>query len=570
MEETKCEKRALTSMPTSLQVAKRQLTINESLRGKVMWDVCNPRSKEIDKLIGEMVALQDLPFNFVEGIGFRRLMESVLPRYVLRGRQYFTEYVCETMYAEIKNQIVQLLKTFNKLSFTTDIWSEPSAGVSLLSLTAHGISLEFKRVNIVLRCESIEGSHTGDVIKSTILSMINEWQISDKVHCVVHDKGSNMIRAMNLTNFLHINCSVHQLQLCIKNALNLKEIQGLIATNRKLVSHFNHSLLAKEKLSNIQKNKLNQKPLGVIQDCPTRWNSTYYMMERLLKIKDSIILYLNNYEQLSITLDDWKIMEKCVNILKPFEEVTRELSSSTISISSVIPLIHILTSKLNKEKSLESGPPYVAKIIETLMYELNFRFSDLRQTPIFSISSYLDPRYKLKFFGEDDKNKIRSELVKLIHQNYSDVEVCNSSTKITEKTTLIANDNDAGPHNASSQIQADIEMFLNEDSSDIEYEVDEILTVSEINEILKEYDKERKVHISQDPLLWWKKKLLKYKILVPVVRQFLSTPPGSVPSEQLFSGAGLIYDTRRFNLKSDKAAKLLFIKYNLAQLNFEY
>ncbi|XP_037825370.1 zinc finger BED domain-containing protein 4-like [Lucilia sericata] len=261
-------------------------------------------------------------------------------------------------------------------------------------------------------------------------------------------------------------------------------------------------------------------------------------MERLLKIKDSIILYLNNYEQLSITLDDWKIMEKCVNILKPFEEVTRELSSSTISISSVIPLIHILTSKLNKEKSLESGPPYVAKIIETLMYELNFRFSDLRQTPIFSISTYLDPRYKLKFFGEDDKNKIRSELVKLIHQNYSDVEVCNSSTKITEKTTLIANDNDAGPHNASSQIQADIEMFLNEDSSDIEYEVDEILTVSEINEILKEYDKERKVHISQDPLLWWKKNCLKYKILVPVVRQFLSTPPGSVPSEQLFSGAG--------------------------------
>ncbi|XP_037826718.1 zinc finger BED domain-containing protein 4-like [Lucilia sericata] len=456
MEETKCEKRALTLMPTtSLQAAKRQLTINESLMGKVMWNVCNPRTKEIDKLIGEMVALQDLPFNFVEEIGFRRLMESVLPRYVLRGRQYFTEYVCETMYAEIKNQIVQLLKTFNKLSFTTDIWSEPSAGVSLLSLTAHGISLEFQRVNLILRCESIEGSHTGDVIKSTILSMINEWQISDKVHCVVHDKRANMIRAMNLTNFLHINCSVHQLQLCIKNALNLKEIQELIATNRKLVSHFNHSLLAKEKLSNIQKNKLNQKPLGVIQDCPTRWNSTYDMMERLLKIKYSIILYLNNYEQLSITLADWKIMEKCVNILKPFEEVTRELSSSTISI---MPLIHILTSKLNKEKSLESGPPYVAKIIETLIHELNFRLSDLRQTPIFSISTYLDPRYKLK----DDKNKIRSELVKLIHQNYSDVEVCNSSTKITEKTTLMASDNDAGPHNA------DIEMFLNEDSSDIQ------------------------------------------------------------------------------------------------------
>ena len=41
-----------------------------------------------------MIALQNLPFNFVEGVGFQRLMQAALPRYNLRGRQYFTNLLC--------------------------------------------------------------------------------------------------------------------------------------------------------------------------------------------------------------------------------------------------------------------------------------------------------------------------------------------------------------------------------------------------------------------------------------------------------------------------------------------
>lgn len=133
-----------TSGCTSLQATKKQLTLQEALRKNTFWDVSHPKSVEIDKLIGEMIAVQDLPFNFVQGIGFRRLLESALPRYKLRGRDFFTKYVCEAMYAQLRKQVIQVLNTFDKLSFTTDIWSEPSAGVSLLSLTAHGISRSSK------------------------------------------------------------------------------------------------------------------------------------------------------------------------------------------------------------------------------------------------------------------------------------------------------------------------------------------------------------------------------------------------------------------------------------------
>lgn len=80
----------------------------------------------------------------------------------------------------------------------------------------------------------------------------------------------------------------------------------------------------------------------------------------------------------------------------------------------------------------------------------------------------------------------------------------------------------------------------------------------------------KKLISSEDPLIWWRQNKLRYKSLIPIVRQFLCAPAGSVASEQLFSGAGLIYDPLRNQLESDKAAKLLFLKYNMHIFNFDY
>ena len=41
------------------------------------------RAKQITKLITEMLATDDLPFNFVNNTGFRRLLQHLEPRYHL-------------------------------------------------------------------------------------------------------------------------------------------------------------------------------------------------------------------------------------------------------------------------------------------------------------------------------------------------------------------------------------------------------------------------------------------------------------------------------------------------------
>ena len=61
----------------------------------------------------------------------------------------------------------------------------------------------------------------------------------------------------------------------------------------------------------------------------------------------------------------------------------------------------------------------------------------------------------------------------------------------------------------------------------------------EIKSQLKAYLKEKRASIVENPMDWWKTKL-KYDKLSDLARKYLSAPPASVPSEQLFS-TGHIY-----------------------------
>jgi hAT family C-terminal dimerisation region len=61
-----------------------------------------------------------------------------------------------------------------------------------------------------------------------------------------------------------------------------------------------------------------------------------------------------------------------------------------------------------------------------------------------------------------------------------------------------------------------------------------------------------------------------YPSLEPAAQKYLSAPPTSVASEQLFSSAGQLYADRRSNLLGENAEKLLFLAYNVRLLNFNY
>jgi hypothetical protein len=77
------------------------------------------------------------------------------------------------------------------------------------------------------------------------------------------------------------------------------------------------------------------------------------------------------------------------------------------------------------------------------------------------------------------------------------------------------------------------------------------------------YMKIKRLGADDNSFVWWNQNRKKFPTLAEIARCFLAAPPTSVPSEQLFSGAGLILDKKRLRTSGEATEKLLFLKYNL-------
>ena len=85
--------------------------------------------------------------------------------------------------------------------------------------------------------------------------------------------------------------------------------------------------------------------LFLVSEVPTRWNSTFDMLARLLALHVPITPVLNDGritkvadQMLNLTAQQWKQVEDVCNLLEPFKGVTNSFpSSSDITISTVLP-----------------------------------------------------------------------------------------------------------------------------------------------------------------------------------------------------------------------------------------
>ena len=65
-----------------------------------------------------------------------------------------------------------------------------------------------------------------------------------------------------------------------------------------------------------------------------------------------------------------------------------------------------------------------------------------------------------------------------------------------------------------------------------------------------------------DPLEWWNKNELKYTKISMIVRRVLAVPSTSVPSERIFSAAGLLINKLKNRLSSDIVDSIIFLNKN--------
>lgn len=104
---------------------------------------------------------------------------------------------------------------------------------------------------------------------------------------------------------------------------NREYFRKLLLNNIKQLEYSNFNNFS-NRFMKIQINAFKEKNLEVVMDVETRWNSTFDMIDRALKLKKSLSAVsnhlVNNGDSTYATLNesDWKKCDSIVKILEPF------------------------------------------------------------------------------------------------------------------------------------------------------------------------------------------------------------------------------------------------------------
>ncbi|GBB89373.1 hypothetical protein RclHR1_02530017 [Rhizophagus clarus] len=79
---------------------------------------------------------------------------------------------------------------------------------------------QFKLNEAILAIKYVPYSHTGEATAEEIMSILNEWKLTDKVFTITTDNGRNMVKSARLIpGLIRIPYTAHTLQLVIGKGL---------------------------------------------------------------------------------------------------------------------------------------------------------------------------------------------------------------------------------------------------------------------------------------------------------------------------------------------------------------
>ena len=209
-------------------------------------------------------------------------------------RRILTWLPClQKKHVEGQGRLRKLLEEAEAVALTTDMWTS-KAMEGYISMTVHFISSNWTMSSLVMATAGFVNSHTGANIGKRMVEIANEFGVAARVFAVTHDEAANQCAGIRATRdesqqqgfdgqWKLVVCVAHRLQTCLRWALDVDDIASVVAAGRKLVGHFRHSAKATHALK-VAQEKAEMSPKKVIQDVPTRWNSTFYMLRRLLDL----------------------------------------------------------------------------------------------------------------------------------------------------------------------------------------------------------------------------------------------------------------------------------------------
>ncbi|CAF4015157.1 unnamed protein product, partial [Rotaria sp. Silwood1] len=364
----------------------------------------------------------NLPPNLVENNAFRDFMKECNVKWTPVSAKYLKHDTIARFKEKVIKIIHDTLSAVDHLTLTVDGWTDRKCR-SFLGVTCHFINFKMEPESYLIDFVRLK-SHSGEYIHQTTESILDRFQIKEKVYKVVTDNAASMIKAykfgltiddefndssreiqllsktnemlndsyedFDINNFhfidiqhsdediidyghssdVRLSCFVHTLQLCIRDGLkNASHIPKVLGKCQALAKFSHKSSKMADLLEQLNKNihKMNL----------TRWNSEYLLIKSIYSIsKNELELITSMMDNpVKFSSNDLTLLEEIIHILEPFYEITVKCQSeAAVTVSLVVPSIVHLISHLH---DIKQDISFCSKLVEQLQESIKTRFSGI-------------------------------------------------------------------------------------------------------------------------------------------------------------------------------------------------
>ena len=280
---------------------------------------------------------------------------------------------------------------------------------------------------------------------------------------------------------------------------------------------------------------------SLLKPVPTRWNSLFDAIRRLLEFKDKLGIIFEIAEVQRLTAVEIEFLEDYVSAMKPVATALDKLQSETdYYFGFYAPTIYQTFRRLNGIITNSSGRRFTVPLAKALKQGVLTRFKEICELDLNTsasrhviLAAVTHPYFKLRWLPQSSHDDVK----KLLLDEAKSKGIQNSSSALTTEIAIRVDEGDSFFEFDSPQ--------LSQVSNGEEKSLTELECLQYLNEESTELQS-----------------LNKYSTIKKLFIYYNTPLPTSAPVERLFSYSGLVLGDRRGSLTDDNFEKLVFLKTN--------
>lgn len=296
---------------------------------------------------------------------------------------------------------------------------------------------------------------------------------------------------------------------------------------------------------------------GLRQDVPTRWNSTFLMLESGIYYRRALIrlqLSDSNYAKYCPSQEEWDKAEKIKKFLGVFYNATCVFSGTRYPTANLFfPQVFLV------QHTIKMGTEDSDRYVKFMAMEMGKKFAKYWNdyNLLLAIACILDPCYKIQFVEFCYKRLYGQDSMQFENVKYK-------LNALFNEYASKSNDGRSKPLEELSKrnISHEYEALYDQDCMNVLKEFDsfesEVFSTSQKSQLdlyLDEPRMERNVEL--DILSFWKVNQFRYPELALLARDLLAVPISTVASESSFSIGGRILNEDRSALKPENVEAII-------------